>query len=152
MLFQVRGHKTSSIILLIRCSESDRKYSHLENKNLDLRNAFKDKNKAFQDLQKQYTELKGEKMRHQARDAASEVAEQVSQNATGGRFPTKSHAVYSRGIGGNYQGAGRLYGRPHSGSSESANGLRAQRTGTAQAWQQTRQPSRGFTSRQSNQA
>ncbi|KAE9963899.1 hypothetical protein BLS_008830 [Venturia inaequalis] len=133
-------------------SESERRYSNLENKNLDLRNAFKDKNKAFQDLQKQYTELKGEKMRFQARDAASEVAEQVSQGAVPGRFPSKSHAVYSRGIGGvsgEFQGAKGLYMRPHSGSSESTDGLRAQRAGTSQAWQHTRQPSRGFTSRQS---
>ncbi|TLD34528.1 cyclin b1 interacting protein 1 [Venturia nashicola] len=111
-------------------SESDRKYSDLENKNLDLRNAFKDKNKAFQGLQKQYAELKGEKMRFQARDAASEVAEQVSQGAITGRFPSRSHAVYSRGVGGvsgEFQGARGLYMRPHSGSSESIDGLRAQR-------------------------
>lgn len=119
---------------------------------MDLRNAFKDKNKAFQDLQKQYIELKEEKMRFQARDAASEVAEQVSQNAVRGRFPSKSHAVYSRGVGGvsgEFQGARGLYTRPYSGSSESADGLRAQRAGTSQAWQQTKQPSRGYTSRQS---
>lgn len=152
MLSQVCNPLKISFISLIHTLESDRKYSDLENKNLDLRNAFKDKNKAFQHLQKQYTELKGEKMRFQARDAASEVAEQVSQNAIEGRFPTKLHAVYSRGGGGDYQGAGRLYRRPHSRSSESADGLRAQRTGTSQAWQPTRQPSRCYTSRESNQA
>ncbi|QDS74315.1 hypothetical protein FKW77_004042 [Venturia effusa] len=130
-------------------SESDRKYADLENKNLDLRNAFKDKNKAFQDMQKQYQELKGEKMRFQARDAASEVAEQVSQGPLAGRFSSKSHAVYSRGVGGvsgEFQGARGLYNRPRSGSSESADGLRAQRAGAPQAWQHTRQPSRGYTS------
>lgn len=90
-------------------------------------------------------------MRFQARDAASEVAEQVSQGPTRGRFPSKSHAVYSRGVGGvsgEFQGARGLYPRPHSGSSESTDGLRAQRAGTSLAWQQTRQPSRGYTSRE----
>lgn len=90
-------------------------------------------------------------MRFQARDAASEVAEQVSQGATGGPFPNKSHAVYFRGVGGvsgEFQGARGLYTRPHSGSSESTDGLRAQRAGPSQAWQQTRHPSRGYTSRE----
>lgn len=90
-------------------------------------------------------------MRFQARDAASEVAEQVSQGPLGGRFPSKSHAVYSRGAGGvsgEFQGARRLYTRPRSGSSESTDGLRAQRAGASQTWQQTRQPSRGYTSRE----
>lgn len=122
---------------------------------MDLRNAFKDKNKAFQDMQKQYNELKGEKMRFQARDAVSEVAEQVSQGPTGGRFPSKSHAVYSRGVGGvrgEFQGARGLYLRPHSGSSESTDGLRAQRAGTSQVRQQTRQSSRGYTSREFDNA
>lgn len=152
MLFRVRHSYQSSFSSLTPCSESDRKYSDLENKNLDLRNAFKDKNKAFQDFQKQYIELKGEKMRYQARGAAPEVAEQVSQNATGGRFPSKSHAVRSKGVGGEFQGARGLYGRPPSVSSESTDGLRAQHTGASQIWQQTRQPSRGYTSRKFDNA
>jgi hypothetical protein len=131
----------SKVLLLTPYLDSQAKNTEVDKKNWELQEAFREKAKAHADIRKKYDMLKGDKMKDQVIDAASDDAERVLYSITGNRFVNRIDARTSH-----FQTQGRQ--RPLSASSESFDAMR--RAVPAQLWNAQVHPIRGYTSRERN--